>query len=187
VIQVLDQPGLGAQLGTMNRNNPRWMQQATEPCYSWNNTDKNNNPVNFTQSSSGQSILVGRDYFNDTPMPGYSPYVYPHPLVTGADSAVVTDFNSDGRPDFVLQNASTGQTAVWYMDNNIRINSAFGPTTWAGWNVAGIADFNNDGHPDYLLFNPTTGETAIWYVNNNVLIGQADGPTLSSGWSLVAP
>jgi hypothetical protein len=82
VIQVLDQPGLGAQVGTMNRNNPRWMQQATEPCYSWNNTDQNNNPVNFKQWSSGASILVGRDYFNDTPMPGYTPYTYPHPLTT---------------------------------------------------------------------------------------------------------
>src|SRR5262249_9797206 len=42
VIQALDQPGLGAQVGTMNRNKPRWMQQATEPCYSWNNTDQDN-------------------------------------------------------------------------------------------------------------------------------------------------
>jgi hypothetical protein len=82
MIRVLDQPGLGAQVGTMNRNNPRWMQQATEPCYSWNNTDQNNNPVNFKQSSGGESISVGRDYFNDTPMPGYTPYTYPHPLTT---------------------------------------------------------------------------------------------------------
>jgi hypothetical protein len=28
-------------------------------------------------------ILQGRDYFNDTPMPGYTPYAYPHPLTTG--------------------------------------------------------------------------------------------------------
>jgi hypothetical protein len=82
VVRALDQPGLGKQSGTMNRNNPRWMQQENEPCYSWNNTDQNNNPVNFRQWSGGESILVGRDYFNDTPMPGYTPYTYPHPLTT---------------------------------------------------------------------------------------------------------
>ena len=32
----------------------------------------------------GAGIILqeGRDYFNDTPMPGYTPFVYPHPLVT---------------------------------------------------------------------------------------------------------
>ena len=25
----------------------------------------------------------GRDYYNNTPMPGYKPYIYPHPLVSG--------------------------------------------------------------------------------------------------------
>jgi hypothetical protein len=82
VIQVLDQPGLGAQVGTMNRNNPRWMHQATEPCYSWNNRDQNNNLVNFTTGNGGTTIIEGRDYFNKTSMPGYTPYVYPHPLTT---------------------------------------------------------------------------------------------------------
>jgi hypothetical protein len=80
VIQVIDQPGLGAQVGTMDRNNPRWMQQATEPCYSWNKTDQNNNLVNFTTGSGGAMIIEGRDYFNNTPMPGYTPFTYPHPL-----------------------------------------------------------------------------------------------------------
>jgi hypothetical protein len=81
-IQVIDQPGLGAQVGTMKRNNPRWMQQATEPCYSWNNRDQNNNPVNFITAQAGPTIIEGRDYFNNTPMPGYTPYTYPHPLTT---------------------------------------------------------------------------------------------------------
>ncbi len=82
VIQVLDQPGLGAQVGTMKRNNPRWMQQATEPCYSWNNVDANNNQVDFKQGTGGAPVTEGRDYFNRTAMPGYTPYTYPHPLTT---------------------------------------------------------------------------------------------------------
>ena len=35
----------------------------------------------------------------------------------------LTDFNTDARPDFLLFNAGTRQTAVWYMNNNVRIGS----------------------------------------------------------------
>ena len=35
-----------------------------------------------------KSILVqqGREYYNDTPRPGYQPFVYPHPLIEFFDS-----------------------------------------------------------------------------------------------------
>ena len=28
-------------------------------------------------------LVEGRDYYNNTPMPGYTPYTYPHPLTKG--------------------------------------------------------------------------------------------------------
>jgi hypothetical protein len=99
----------------------------------------------------------------------------------------VADFNLDGHPDYLLFNPSTGHTAIWYLNDNVRVGHAFGPTAWAGWSVAGVADFNRDGHPDYLLLNPNTGHTAIWYLNNNVHIASATGPTLPTGWSVAAP
>jgi hypothetical protein len=184
-IRVLDQPGLGAQVGAMNRNYPRWMQQATEPCYSWNNKDQNNNLVNFVTAIGGATIIAGRDYFNNTPMPGYTPYTYPHPLVTGAARAPIADFNGDGSPDLVLQNARTHQTAIWYLDNNVLIDGAFGPTLPNNWNLTGVADFDRDGHPDYALFYPFTANTAIWYLSGPTLVGGALGPTLPNGWELV--
>jgi len=58
------------------------------------------------------------------------------------------DFNEDGHPDYVLYNASTGQTAIWYLNNNIYLGGAFGPTLPAGWVLVDVADFNGDGHPD---------------------------------------
>jgi len=97
-----------------------------------------------------------------------------------------TDFNGDARPDLLLFNAGTRQTAVWYMNNNVRIGNANGPTLPAGWSLASVADFNRDGHPDYLLFNTATRATWIWYMNNNVRIGNAFGPTLPVGWTVVA-
>ena len=184
-------------------NTPSWVHQALEPCYSWNNvwtpTGRHVNNINPTNNC-GTFLLPGHDYFTDTAMPGYTPYVYPHPLVsdgspspspnpsrpspTTTATPIPSDFNDDGKSDFLLNNPITLQTSVWYMRNHVRIGSAYGPTLWPGWNVAGVADFNLDGHPDYLLFRPDTGQTAMWHLNNRVRIGSAWGPTLWPGWNV---
>jgi elongation factor P hydroxylase len=97
-----------------------------------------------------------------------------------------TDFNRDGKPDYVLFKASTRPTAIWYLNNNLYLSSASGPALPVGWNLVDIGDFNGDGKPDYLLFNVSTRQTAIWYMNNNVHVSSAFGPTLPVGWTLVA-
>jgi hypothetical protein len=79
-LRMLDQPGLGAG-AHINRKSPAWPNQASEPCYSWNNTNRDDgSSFGFTLGAGGSTILAGRDYFNDTQMPGYTPYTYPHPL-----------------------------------------------------------------------------------------------------------
>jgi YVTN family beta-propeller protein len=103
-----------------------------------------------------------------------------------AQSTSTYDFNGDGKPDFVLYNANTRQTAIWYLNNSVYLGGAYGPTLPAGWKLIDTADFNGDGHPDYALFNANTRTTAIWYLNNNVYVSGAYGPTLPSGWQLVA-
>ena len=98
----------------------------------------------------------------------------------------VSDFNRDGKPDYVLYNASTRRTAVWYMDDTVFLGGAYGPTLPAGWRLVDVADFDGDGNPDYALFNPSTRQTAIWYLSAVAFVGGAYGPTLPSGWALVA-
>jgi FG-GAP-like repeat len=199
-LRILDQPGLGAG-AHINRNAPAWPNQVNEPCYSWNNTNADDGSgFGFTVSvQGGFTILAGRDYFNNTPMPGYTPYTYPHPLVDGNPSPpppptptatpgerpVEMDFNNDGYPDYLLYNPSTRQTVIWYLKNNVKFGHAYGPTPWQGWSLVGVADFNSDGRPDYLLYNPSTRQTVIWYLNNNVKFGHAYGPTPWQGWNLV--
>ena len=95
------------------------------------------------------------------------------------------DFNQDGKPDYVLYNAVTHQTAVWYLNNNVFVGGAYGPTLPANWNVVGVADFNADGMPDYVLYNAVTHQTGVWYLNNNVFVGGAYGPTLPANWNVV--
>ena len=74
--------------------------------------DQNNNR-DFIMANSDSTIVAGRDYFNNTPMPGYTLYTYPH-QVTGAARAAVADFNSDGSPDFVAgrKHASSGDLGI---------------------------------------------------------------------------
>ena len=75
----LDQPGLGK--GNLLKGLPglpaKWPNQVSEPCYSWNNTNEVNGQVNF---SAGPGVRANVHYFNNTRMPGYTPYTYPHPL-----------------------------------------------------------------------------------------------------------
>lgn len=99
---------------------------------------------------------------------------------------VATDFNKDSKPDYLLFNASTRQTTIWYLNNHALIAAAAGPTLPAGWRVADVADFNRDGYPDYALFNPGTLQTVIWYLSGATLISGGSGPTLPGGWQLVA-
>jgi len=103
--------------------------------------------------------------------PGYSPN--PGHEGTGTVTAVVcqsvpNDFNNDGYPDYLLFNSASRTTVIWYMNNNIHVTGATGPTLPVGWSLVSVADFNLDRHPDYLLFNPVTRSTVIWYMNNNV-------------------
>ena len=86
LIRILDQPGLGAG-NHINRNVPAWPNAVDEPCYSWSNTSTDDgSPFGFTAGGPGGiTIVAGRDYINttNTAMPGYIPYCYPHPLVSG--------------------------------------------------------------------------------------------------------
>jgi hypothetical protein len=104
----------------------------------------------------------------------------------GTPIAVPYDFNNDAHSDYLLYNSSTRQTTIWYLNNNIFLSSASGPTLPGGWQVVAVADFNRDGHPDCLLFSSTSRATVIWYMNNNVHIGTTSGPALPAGWSVVA-
>ena len=47
------------------------------------------------------------------------------------------EFNADGGPDFLLYNAATRQTAIWYLNNNVYIGSASGRTLPVGWSLLG--------------------------------------------------
>src|SRR5438132_6123674 len=93
---LLDQPGRGQGdliTGTTPINSTTgtaaWPHQALEPTYSWNDKYTPTGASVNIQIGTGNGPLqhAGRDYYNNTPMPGYTPYTYPHPLVSGVPAA----------------------------------------------------------------------------------------------------
>ena len=89
---LLDQPGrgqgdliTGATPINSTTGKATWPHNALEPAYSWNNKyTPTGASVNFKAGFSNVRLQQeGRDFYNNTPMPGYTPYVYPHPLVSG--------------------------------------------------------------------------------------------------------
>jgi uncharacterized protein YbdZ (MbtH family) len=58
-------------------------------------------------------------------------------LPGGWELVAVGKFNDDCQPDYVLYNASTRQTAIWYVNNNVFAGGAFGPTLPGVWRLAG--------------------------------------------------
>jgi len=105
--------------------------------------------------------------------------------------AGISDFNGDGHPDYVLflQDAKTPKTAIWYLNNNVFISAASGPTLPSWWFLGSVADFNRDGHPDFVLLDSgISPDTAILYLSGRTLVGRANGPSVPrvpSGWGWV--
>jgi hypothetical protein len=83
VEQSIDQPGAGAStlLSGDNPRPPRGWNQVADPCYSWSNTNDGAPFNNFTSNESNIKVKV--NFFNDTALPGYREFTYPHPLVNG--------------------------------------------------------------------------------------------------------
>jgi uncharacterized repeat protein (TIGR01451 family) len=130
--------------------------------------------------------LLGNQFLGST-------FLAPTGMGTGWTVVGMADFNSDGKPDIVWQNASTGQVFVWYMGGalgNQFLGSTFlAPTGMgAGWSIVGTADFNGDGKPDLVWQNATTRQVFIWYMGgtlgNQFLGATYLAPTGMAGWTV---
>jgi hypothetical protein len=87
---------------------------------------------------------------------------------------VPNDFNGDGVPDIILQDAG-GNLAAWLMSGDDLLQGVFlSPSTTGdpAWKVIASADFNGDGKPD-LLLQYKDGTLAVWYMNGTTLVSSA--------------
>jgi hypothetical protein len=155
------------------------------PFLGYPNQNKIGDYITIVSDNSGANVAYAATFNGEQDI--YFVRVAPAPTPSPSVArAAITDFNGDGHPDYVLRNAATRQTAIWYLNNSVFISGAYGPTLAVGWGLRSVADFNRDTHPDYALFNFVTDQTAIWYLSGPTFIGSAYGPTLPSGWELAA-
>jgi hypothetical protein len=94
-----DQVGRGRDAFLFVFGSTPYPSQASEPVYQWNNyryatlSAYNSGPsagvvTDFAVSDEGLSkihIVANRDFYNRVQKPGYTPYIYPHPLTIGGN------------------------------------------------------------------------------------------------------
>jgi len=97
------------------------------------------------------------------------------------------DFNSDGKPDILWRNTTTGLNSVWFMDGTILTGSAvLDSVPDLGWQIVGGADFNSDGKPDILWRNTTTGLNAVWFMDGAIHTGSDFSTSVPDlNWNIV--
>ncbi len=83
-----------------------------------------------------------------------------------------TDFNSDGHPDILWRNYSTGENKLWLMNGTVLSNSvSLRSVPDPNWKIVATGDFNGDGKVDLLWRNAATGQNAVWFLNGTTLTG----------------
>ncbi|MBA2678172.1 MAG: hypothetical protein H0U76_07255 [Ktedonobacteraceae bacterium] len=88
------QAGMGRVTGKAGNDSVTYIGDS-EPIYFWNNTGTGAHKISFSDyggtdcsntDSTTSYVVTGRDYFDNTSKPGYTKYVYPHPLRGGGDA-----------------------------------------------------------------------------------------------------
>lgn len=97
-------------------------------------------------------------------------------LWSGSAAHADIDFNTDGLPDLLFQNQSTGQIAYWGLAGSTYLGgSAVQSPLSADWQLRDSADLNADGKSDLIYQSVRTGQVVVWYM---------DGPTMAGGGAL---
>jgi hypothetical protein len=91
----------------------------------------------------------------------------------GISGMSATDFNGDGKPDLLLENAKTGEFQVLWGNGDGTFDAGPTATFPQGFGVARSQDFNGDGKPDLLLEQVSSATTAG--CRFTVLLGNGDG------------
>jgi hypothetical protein len=115
--------------------------------------------------------------------------------LTGWNLVGTADVNGDGRPDLILQNASTRQVLVDFLGGakgtTVIGTQELGANGFTGWTAQGMQDLNDDGHPDLILLNDVTGQAAVSYFGGTrgltYLGTQSLDTSGAPGWKLVIP
>jgi Ig-like domain from next to BRCA1 gene len=72
------------------------------------------------------------------------------------------DFNSDGQPDMLWQDLTTGECGIHLMqDGRVSASISLGEMPLE-WKIVGVTDYDGDGQMDVLWQNTVTNECSVW-------------------------
>lgn len=75
----------------------------------------------------------------------------------------VSDFTSDGQPDILWKNQSTGELSLWVVSQEEVVTSVdISSTSDTSWDIRATGDLTGDGDPDILWRNPSNGALSLW-------------------------
>ncbi len=134
VTQPLDGIGIGPgdYLGGGISPIPRNLNQSREPYYVWSNT---NNGVHQDAIANVPNTRAGIDFINNgtTAKPGYVPFLYPHPLVSGQTGAVIVLTGTLAFGNIIIGNTGTATLVVSNTgDTILNVSAVSYPTGFTG-------------------------------------------------------
>lgn len=149
--------------------------------------------------SRGAAYITGYTNSADFPVTASAVQSVNRALSAAASNAFVTkllplpvfpDLDGDGNADLLLQNASSGAMAGWFMNGTQWQGGVyFSQTPPAGYTLVGSGDFRGDGTPALVLQNRSSNAVVLWYTGgaNHAAITGGDyvDQIPANGWNLV--
>ena len=88
-------------------------------------------------------------------------YIYP----TRDRLVAAADFNSDGKPDLLLQSSAGTDIIVVMQENGVfkSENKVIQKNIEGSWKIVGAGDFDGDGYPDIVQYNMSDGRIFVYY------------------------
>jgi hypothetical protein len=96
------------------------------------------------------------------------------------------DFNSDGNPDILWRDSTTGQNVVWFMTGTTHTGDGSVQSVPTNWNIVGVGDFNGDSNTDILWRDSTSGQTIIWLMTGTTHTSDVSLGTVPTNWEIVS-
>jgi hypothetical protein len=107
----------------------------------------------------------------------------PGPTGSGWKIVGVGDFDGDGNPDVLWQNAD-GTPAIWFLSGTDITQMVPLTNPGSSWKIVGVGDFNGDGKAD-ILWRNSDGTPGIWLMSGATPISQAGLVNPGSAWKIV--
>jgi hypothetical protein len=110
----------------------------------------------------------------------------------GSTANIISDFNGDGRPDFVWHHQTDGRIAIWHMNGTTLISAdSITPdrVVDTNWKIVGVWDPNADGLPDLLWRHATSGSLGSWRMRGLAMQSGdslTPGMVADPGWAIVS-